>query len=321
MEPEKIEVETKKEEKSNKKLIIILYIIILIIAIGGPLIAISEQLRNNEVEVDKPAKEENEEEETEDEEEPPVEEDPVVEEEFKDYTNIDTFLKDLKIQVTNEDQFNLINSSNVQGFMSDEFIGEMFKDKISDQYKLQYTIYFLHNKMNEAEVDYYSNTANKKISKTTLLKYAKMLFNEVEIPENINSKLHYAFNFNFTCHKEVCTYTNEITGITSPVTNGFETNIHDRGEEFIVDAFYVEYDNEKFKDDDYNNIYADITIKDKIDGKILQNLKNYKLQISSDTEELDENHIFLTLGAELDEIPRYVFKFDDKNTLLSVEIG
>ena len=39
-------------EKDNKKLIIILYVIMLIIAIGGPLIAINEQLQIDEVEVD-----------------------------------------------------------------------------------------------------------------------------------------------------------------------------------------------------------------------------------------------------------------------------
>lgn len=325
MEPEKKEIETKKEEKSNKKLIIVLYIIILIIAVGGPLIAISEQLRNNQSEVEKPNNDDDQEidEDTPTEEDTPtLEEEPQEElEEFEDYIDIDKLLKDLKIEVTNEDKLKLVESSNTKGFMSDEFLGEMYKEKISDQYKLQYTIYFLHNKMNEAEIDYHGDNANKKISKSTLLKYAKMLFNEVEIPETLNSKLHYAFNFNFTCHKEVCTYTSEVTGLTGIVSEGFESYIYDREEQVIVDAYYVEYDNEEFKNNDFNYVYADITLKDKFDGKILKVLNDYKLQISSDDDYFDPGEIFRTLGAEIDEIPRYIFKFSEKNVLLSVEIG
>ena len=311
--------ETKKDNKTIK---IVLYVIIFIIAATCIVLASNGiDLRNdNDSEyelVDDHDEEEQEEQEQPEEEEPEQEKDP----EFPNHIDIDAALKNLKIEVTNEDKFNLITSSNVQGYMSDQFLGEMYKEQISDQYKLLYTISFLHNKMNEASVDYYGDNAAKKINKETLLNYAKMLFNEVNIPSNLDNSLHYAFNANLTCYQEICTYTSEVTGITAPISNGYEVNTYDRGDQVIVDAFYVEYNNEEFKDYDYNYIYADITLKDKYNGKELKNLTNYKLQISSDTEELDDNHIFLTLGSELDEIPRYTFKFNDKNVLLSVEQG
>lgn len=311
--------ETKKDNKTIK---IVLYVIIFIIAVTCIVLASNgiDLQNDNQSEyelVDDHEEEEQEEQEQPEEEEPEQEKDP----EFPNHIDIDAALKNLKIEVTNEDKFNLISSSNVQGYMSDQFLGEMYKEQISDQYKLLYTISFLHGKMNEASVDYYGDNAAKKIKKETLLNYAKMLFNEVNIPSNLDNSLHYAFNANLTCYQEICTYTSEVTGITAPISNGYEVNTYDRGDQIIVDAFYVEYNNEEFKDDDYNYIYADITLKDKYNGKELKKLTNYKLQISSDTEELDDNHIFLTLGSELDEIPRYTFKFNDKNVLLSVEQG
>lgn len=311
--------ETKKDNKTIK---IVLYVIIFIIAATCIVLAFNgiDLQNDNQSEyelVDDHEEEEQEEQEQPEEEEPEQEKDP----EFPNHIDIDAALKNLKIEVTNEDKFNLISSSNVQGYMSDQFLGEMYKEQISDQYKLLYTISFLHGKMNEASIDYYGDSAAKKIKKETLLNYAKMLFNEVNIPSNLDNSLHYAFNANLTCYQEICTYTSEVTGITAPISNGYEVNTYDRGDQIIVDAFYVEYNNEEFKDYDYNYIYADITLKDKYNGKELKKLTNYKLQISSDTEELDDNHIFLALGSELDEIPRYTFKFNDKNVLLSVEQG
>lgn len=311
--------ETKKDNKTIK---IVLYVIIFIIAATCIVLASNGidllNDNNNEYElVDDHEEEEQEEQEQPEEEEPEQEKEP----EFPNHIDIDAALKNLKIEITNEDKFNLINSSNVQGYMSDQFLGEMYKEQISDQYKLLYTISFLHGKMNDASIDYYGDNAAKKIKKETLLNYAKMLFNEVNIPSNLDNNLHYAFNANLTCYQEICTYTSEVTGITAPISNGYEVNTYDRGDQIIVDAFYVEYNNEEFKDYDYNYIYADITLKDKYNGKELKKLTNYKLQISSDTEELDDNHIFLALGSELDEIPRYTFKFNDKNVLLSVEQG
>ena len=308
--------ETKKDNKTIK---IVLYVIIFIIAATCIVLASNGiDLRNdNDSEYELVDDHDEEEQEQPEEEEPEQEKDP----EFPNHIDIDAALKNLKIEVTNEDKFKLISSSNVQGYMSDQFLGEMYKEQISDQYKLLYTISFLHKKMNEASIDYYGDNAAKKIKKETLLNYAKMLFNEVNIPSNLDNSLHYAFNANLTCYQEICTYTSEVTGITAPISNGYEVNTYDRGDQIIVDAFYVEYNNEEFKDYDYNYIYADITLKDKYNGKELKNLTNYKLQISSDTEELDDNHIFLTLASELDEIPRYTFKFNDKNVLLSVEQG
>lgn len=311
--------ETKKDNKTIK---IVLYVIIFIIAATCIVLASNGidllNYKQSEYElVDDHEEEEQEEQEQPEEEEPEQEKDP----EFPNHIDIDVALKNLKIEVTNEDKFNLISSSNVQGYMSDQFLGEMYKEQISDQYKLLYTISFLHGKMNDASIDYYGDNAAKKIKKETLLNYAKMLFNEVNIPSNLDNNLHYAFNANLTCYQEICTYTSEVTGITAPISNGYEVNTYDRGDQIIVDAFYVEYNNEEFKDYDYNYIYSDITLKDKYNGKELKKLTNYKLQISSDTEELDDNHIFLALGSELDEIPRYTFKFNDKNVLLSVEQG
>lgn len=325
MEEEKATIEEtqpiENTQKNNKGIKTFLYIIIFVIAIVGIVLAVNGiEFKSNDdkkyTEVDKKPEEQEPEE-----PEVPVVEEPKEPEEFPDHVDIDAALKSLTIEVTNEDKFNLISSSNVQGYMSDEFIGEMYKEQISDQYKLLYTISFLHSKMNDASIDYYGDNAAKKIKKETLLNYAKMLFNEVNIPSNLDNSLHYAFNANLTCYQEICTYTSEVTGITAPISNGYEVNTYDRGDQIIVDAFYVEYNNEEFKDDDYNYIYADITLKDKYNGKELKKLTNYKLQISSDTEELDDNHIFLALGSELDEIPRYIFKFNEKKVLLSVEKG
>ncbi len=328
MEEEKVTLEENQieenKQKNNKGIKLFLYIIIFVIAFVGIVLASNgiefkskDDNNYNQIEKDNENKEEDEEQ-PEQPTTPGEDEEP---EEFPDHIDIDAALKNIKIEVTNEDKFKLINSSNVKGYMSDEFIGEMYKEQIRDQYKLLYTISFLHSKMNDASIDYYGDTASKKIKKETLLKYAKMLFNEVTIQENLNSNLHYAFNFNLTCHKEVCTYTSEVSGLTDPVSNGYESYIYDRGEQIIVDAFYVEYANAEFKDYDYNYIHADITLKDIYNGKELKTLKNYKLQISSEEGNFDETSIFFTLGAEIDEIPRYIFKFNDKNVLLSVEQG
>lgn len=307
--------------QDNKTIKVVLYIIIFIIAITSIILAVNGiDLQNkptDEYELvddyEKDEKEEDDEEEI---------RQPVTDPEFPNHTDIDKIIQNNNFQINNEDKINLINSSNTKGYMSDEFLGEMFKEKISNEYKLYYTISFLHQKMNEESLYYYGNTSNKKIKKETLLKYAKMLFDEVDIPENINKNLHYKFNYNLTCYQEICTYNSEVTGLTGTVLDGYETNIHDKETESIVDVFYIEYNNSNIDENDSNFLHTNIIIKDKHNGKTITTLENYKLQVGFDTEEeANENSLFNELSKNIEESPRYIFKFDDKNTLLSVEQG
>ena len=319
---EKNNIDVQDSEKNeNKKLIIVVYIVILIVAICGPVIAITQQLQNNQVEVDNKDNDKQEDNEELENTDKPVDSNDE-NEEFDDYIDMDAALTKLKIDVTSNDRFKIIQSSDVNGFMSDEFLGEMYKSEISDQYKLLYTIKFLHDKLNEAMIDFRGNTACEKIKKDTLLKYARMLFEDVEIPNNINKNLHYAFNSNLVCYEELCTYTSEITGLTGLLVTGYESYMYDRGEQVIVDAFYVEYDNEKYLENNYNYVIADVTLKDNFNGKILKTMNDHKIQVGDDSEgEFDSSDMFFKLGGEIDEIPRYVFKFNSKNTLVSVERG
>lgn len=235
------------------------------------------------------------------------------------FVNVDVLLKDSEITVNYDDKLELVKSSNIKKMMSNELVGEMYKDQISNEYKLLYTISFLHNKIDESLNNSDRNYKIYQIKKETLLKYARMLFYEVEIPETLNSALKYNNIYNLTCPDDTCNYFTQNPQLLDFLNDGYEAMLYERGDQIIVDTFYVEYDDIHYADNDNQHPIADITIKEKFDGNIIKKLEDYELKLSENLEDYNENAIFYDLINQINESTRYIFTFNDQNVLISVE--
>lgn len=306
--------------KDNKSLVIILYIIMLIIAIGGPIIAINQQLNEDIVEKDDKQEIDKDEErptpEKPDPSKPEVEtplypkpEEPNDEDELP--TNLDEYLVEYPFTVDQEDRKKLINSTNINNCMSEEIYGGMLKDEISNDYKLIYTANQLIRHLGE-KVENQLFYGELTISEQVLLDNAKKIFTDVKIPENYSSELSYYGTYKIRCNNVTCTFNQDTFGAIgiSPI-NGYETKIVETPNELIVKYFYIE---EKMLDYNHEtNIYTvNIKLYDKKNGTLLKEFENYIMDLNEDI------NVYETFSKYLEEVNELTYTFDNQNRLVSV---
>lgn len=301
--------------RDNKKIITILYIIMLIIAIGGPLIAINQQLNVEEVEIDNDYDEEDEndeiiiadEEEGEEQEENPEEEnDP-----YEEATPLDKLLISYPYTVTKEDRLTLINSTNCEQCMNPSIIGEMYKDKISDNYKLIYTANKLirHLDDNQTESIYGLITINEK----TLLENARKIWKDVNIPSNFDKELFYFGTYGLTCKNDTCSFTQDTFGAigVTPLI-GYATKTNEIDNTIEVDKIYVKEGNVDY-DPETDMAILDVELYNDYQRELIKELKEYRLDLS---QEID---VYETFSPYYETIDKHLFIFDEQNTLISVK--
>ena len=299
-------------EKDNKKLIIILYVIMLIIAIGGPLIAINEQLQIDEVEVDNDYNEEEQDDEEiiiEDEEDEEIEE-PEITDPDEEATPIDKMLITHPYKVTKESRLNLINSTDCEQCMSEAIIGEMYKDNISDNYKLIYTANQLIRHLDDKQEDGLYGLIT--IEEKTLLTNAQKIFKDVKIPNNFNNNLFYYGTYGLTCKNNLCSFTQETFGAigVTPII-GYATKKNEVDNTIEVDKIYVKEGNIDY-DPETDMAILDVELYNDYKGELVKELKEYRLDLS---QEID---VYEAFSPYFESIDKHLFIFDEQNALVSV---
>lgn len=298
-------------KKDNKVIKIILYIAILVIAIGGIIIATIQDnyklkdkyndkdnetniVENNNDNIDTETNDDNE-----------TNEDVTTTEENKIF-NIDKLLEKTKIEVTKEDRIDLINSSNCNGAMNEKYVGEMFREEISDEYKLLYTLSAItsevSNQYYEESSDMWGNTIT--ISKTNLLKYAHLYFKDVTIPESIDANLYYRGVSELNCNFEKCTFNVTTFGLTG-YQSEYVTKITDSDEKIQIKYLYREW-----KIDDETQFIA--KIYDKKNGNLK---KEITFTYEEEVNEKKDMDLFQYYNPSLS----VEYTFDENNALVSVK--
>ncbi len=294
----------------NKNLKIIIYIIMLIIAIGGPIIAYNTK---EESWIEPQDKTEYDDDRYEDDR---YYDDDEYYEQEETVINLDKYLDKYTYTVTEEDKLKLINSTNLRRCMSDTIYGEMFKENISDEFKLLYTLNELVRFIGEKEPNTYL-MGSITISKSTLLEEARKIFYQVNIPDIYNSQLYYYGTSNISCGNTTCTFTQSTFGLTgiTPI-DGYETKIVNNTsstgiihiKKIYVDEEFIDYNEE-------TNIYKfNAKLYNSHNGELLKTIENYELDLSN-SETIDVYELF---SPHYDKINEYVYSFDDNNRLLSV---
>lgn len=298
-------------EKDNKKLIIILYIIMLIVAIGGPLIAINEQLQIDEVEVDNDYNEEELEDEEIiiDDEDEEIEE-PEITDPDEEATPIDKLLITHPYKVTKESRLNLISSTDCEQCMSEAIIGEMYKNDISDNYKLIYTANQLIRHLDDKQAEGLYGLIT--IEEETLLANAKKIFKEVKIPNSFNNNLFYFGTYGLTCEKNLCSFTQETFGAlgVTPII-GYATKTNEEDNTIEVDKIYVKEGNIDY-DPETDMAILDVELYNDYKGVLIKELKEYRLDLS---KEID---VYEAFSPYYESIDKHLFIFDEQNALVSV---
>lgn len=218
----------------------------------------------------------------------------------------DKLLESKSIKMTTELRESLINITNDNINASSKLLGEIFKEEISNEIKLLFTIEAYYSLF---PADGYWGCRKHIVKRETLLKYAKMLFADVEIPSDFATENHIGLTYNLTCDEENCTYFLACGG-EGRTNSEIITKITHNGEVSIVRAFYGEYN---WSLDDYD-VIENITLYDKYKGKKLATIKNFNVDDAVLNYDTLSKYI-----TNQNDIPTYEFKFDDQNRLVSVK--
>lgn len=301
--------------QENKGLTIIIYLIMIVIAIGGPIIAYNEQqlirdeIHEYEDHEDEYEYEEDYEEDEDEYEEIPITPEPILPEE--NVLSLDQYLDENYYVVMEEDKEALINSTNLRNCMSDEIYGEMFKETISEDFKLIYTANVLVKHIGGKNPNLI--VAGKlTIKQSTLIKYASKIFSHVELPSTFNTELHYFGTTNLSCTNGECTFTQDTFGVTgiTPI-DGYETKLT-KVEQFII-AKKIYVDDEMINFNNETNIYtSNVKLYNNHNGKLLKTINNYEMDLSKEINVYDE------FSPYYDTIDEYTYTFDDNNRLVKV---
>lgn len=333
MEEEKVTIEetstVENNKKNNKGIKIFIYIIIFVIAIVGIILAVNgvdfnfgKEDNYNEVEKDNDYKDD--EEQFEDEEQPNDDEDekipednpePNPNEEIEQPINIDSYLENISLKPTKEDREKLINSTNCSMCLNEDIYGEMYKEKISDNYKLLYTAYLLWGEAYSliSDTDNHNDLfGDLTISEKILLENARKIFKDVEIPSSFNKNMFYMGTSSLTCSNGRCSFNQSTFGATgvSPFS-GYENKLTIEGNNIKVEQLYIE--DEYVEYNETNDTYLfDLKIYDKKDGTIIKEIKSYEIDTSKEFD------IYAEFSQYYDKVQTYIYKFDENNRLIEV---
>lgn len=295
--------------QENKGLTIIIYLIMILIAIGGPIIAYNEQEIIRDITHEYEYEEDYEDDYEDEYEEDPITPEPVLPEE--NILSLDKYLDENHYVVMEEDKETLINSTNLRNCMSDEIYGEMFKETISDDFKLIYTANTLVRHIGEKNPNLI--VAGKiTIKQSTLIKYASEIFSYVVLPSTFNTDLHYFGTTNLSCEDGDCTFTQDTFGVTgiTPI-DGYETKLT-KVEQFII-AKKIYVDDEMINFNNETNIYtSNIKLYNDHNGELLKTIDNYEMDLSK------EINVYEEFSSYYETIDEYTYTFDDSNRLVKV---
>ncbi len=299
--------------QENKTLKIIIYTIMIIIAIGGPIIAYNTKVEEHLIEhQDKPEYDEYDDDRYYDDD---YYDDEYYEEE-ESVVNLDKYLDKYTYKVTENDKLKLINVTNIRNCMSEEIYGEMFKENISNEFKLLYTLNELIRFVG-AETEEAAIAGEVTISRSVLLENARKIFYNVEIPQVFNTKLYFFGTFNLSCNSTTCTFNQETFGATgiTPI-DGYETKIVNNTSSTGIIHIKKIYVDEEFID--YNDETSIYTFNAKLynnhNGELLKTIENYELDLSNP----ETINVYDLFSPHYEKINEYVYSFDDNNRLLSV---
>ena len=319
MEEEKVTIEEtqpiENTPKNNKGIKIFLYIIIFVIAIVGIVLAVNgiefksnDDKKYTEVDNDK----EQQEEQPEEEEEPttPGEEKPEI-----PIAMLDSYIAKANFKVTKEDRETLINSTNCSMCLTSSLYGEMYKDEISNNYKLLYTVHELwsltYNEISDTDnhMDWFGDVT---ISETILLENAKKIFDKVELPPSFNKDLFYMGTSGLVCTNGICTFNQSTFGATgiSPFS-GYENKLTTEGNNIKVEQLYIEDEYVNYNEENDTYIF-DIKLYDKKGGNLIKEFKSYEIDLNGEFDPYETFFIYY------DKVQTYIYKFDDNNKLLEV---
>lgn len=303
--------------KNNKGIKIFLYIIIFVIAIVGIVLAVNgiefkSNNDNNYTEVDNDKETEEQEEQLEEEEEPttPGEENPET-----PIAMLDSYIAKANFKVTKEDRETLINSTNCSMCLTSSLYGEMYKDEISNNYKLLYTVHELwsltYNEISDTDnhMDWFGDVT---ISETILLENAKKIFDKVELPPSFNKDLFYMGTSGLVCTNGICTFNQSTFGVTgiSPFS-GYENKLTTEGNNIKVEQLYIEDEYVNYNEENDTYIF-DIKLYDKKGGNLIKEFKSYEIDLNGEFDPYETFFIYY------DKVQTYIYKFDDNNKLLEV---
>lgn len=303
----------------NKLIKILAYLAMLIIAIGGPVLAYHQFNKEEIKDVDSYEKDDDYEDEYEDEEDNEEEyddesnyEDEYEDEDF-DYTEelsyLDPLLEKTPYKVTYQDKLDLIDSTNCDICMSESLVGEMFKDDISDTFKLLYTANKLVRHLEDNNIGGIYGLIT--IDQDTLLEYANKIFSSTSIPKKFDEDIYYLGTKNLTCSSGTCTFIQETFGVTGVSQfNGYETNTIVEGNKIKTNIVYIEDEFIEYREEDYKYIF-DIKIYDKKNGKLIKEIKTYE-------EKDDYVDAYKEFEINTKDLTTYSYTFDEENRLVSV---
>lgn len=300
----------------NKIVKILAYLAMLIIAIGGPILA-HQQFNKEEIkDVDyyDDKDDYNDYEEDYNDEEDVEEDDNEYDDDF-DYTEeelsyLDPLLEKTPYKVTDQDRLYLIDSTNCDICMSESLVGEMFKEEISDTFKLLYTANKLVRHLEDKHIGGIYGLIT--IDQDTLLEYANKIFPNTSIPKKFDEDVYYLGTKSLTCSSGICTFTQETFGVTGITQfNGYETNTTVEGNKIKAHTVYIVDEFIEYREEDNKYIF-DIKIYDKKDGKLIKEIKKYE-------EKNDYVEAYEEFEINTKELTTYSYTFDSNNRLISVE--
>lgn len=333
MEEEKITIEESQVEsnnieennkKNNKGIKVFIYIIIFILAIVGIVLSVTgvefnfdKEDKYSEVEQDNDKYEDPEIDENEQNEQEsiPNEDEEDQNEDEEEITNMDSYVKQIDFKVTKDDREKLINSTNCSACLNGDIYGEMYKEEISDNFKLLYTARELWMKVQEeiSETDYINEFyGDVSISEKLLLENARKIFADVKIPATFDKNMFYMGTSAIRCEDGMCIFNQSTFGVTgiSPFS-GYENKLTVEGNNIKVEQLYIT--DEYIDYNETNDTYIfDLKIYDKKEGIIIKEFKSYEIDLSKDLD------IYEEFSQYYEKIPTYIFKFDENNKLLEV---
>ena len=294
----------------NKIVKILAYLAMLIIAIGGPILA-HQQFNKEEIKdvdyYDDKDDYDDYEEEYDDEDDHEYDDDFDYTEEELSY--LDPLLEKTPYKVTDQDRLYLIDSTNCNICMSESLVGEMFKEEISDNFKLLYTAHKLVRHLEDNNIGGIYGLIT--IDQDTLLEYANKIFPSTSIPKKFDKDVYYLGTKSLTCSSGTCTFIQETFGITGiSQFKGYETNTTIEGSQIKANTVYIVDEFIEYREEDDKYIF-NIKIYDKKDGKLIKEIKKYE-------EKDDYVDAYKEFELNTKDLTIYSYTFDNNNRLVSV---
>lgn len=307
------EIKTTQETKSNKGVIIIVFIIILILAIGGPLIAYKTLLDETPSNEKTPVIEEEQEEPEEEEEEHT---EVTIPEEIPD-SQLDIIFKKIVFTQNNEAKLDLIDSSSCPKCMSDNLLGAMINENISDEYKLIYTLSKATWQAFDEEYNLMESNYNNKVTvkKETIEKLANQIFAEFKFPTSIAKDTWYYGIYDITCTTETCSYSYSTFGAIGVMDEGYLIKTNETINLIEAQVIYLEVEDVKMSETNDNKVVGNFKLYQKHNSELITELKDFEMEPSSSEYETKEYDTFSPYFSKIDT---YKYGFDKENRLKSV---